>query len=247
MRMGPNSITDLVLGLLLVLGFWSGLVFFNYIYLRSKLETLAKESHQEKPVSLYYSALGRVLVSLFVTFFILLFLLLIPGLNLLLILLAAVVGFCGWVVLGIQAYTQRSQYRKFLVAHPLPNLQMWMQDMYLAVFFFGICMALLFGFKRNVSAEPEIVYLWSLYLILAQGFSFYSAMDVCRRSVALKEPVYRAWFLLSILLYGTFLLIPAWMAWRAWRRALWQAALVRRSRSMLLTEVMARESRKRTT
>ena len=204
----------------------AALMFHAYFYIRSRAEALAKGKYKDRPVSLFYATLGGAVLSLIGVTLLFIFLSRVPIVGVILI-FALPVGLVGWIVLGIKAFTQRSLYRKFLAEHPLPKLQMWMLDMYVAVFFFGCSMALSAGFKPKTEVEFYEVICWALYLMVAQGLSFYAALDVCRRSENLKQPKLRVLFLLSILIYGTFLFVLAWLSWRAWRRALWLAAAAR--------------------
>lgn len=209
--------------LFVMLAFPTGLMFYAYFYLRSRVESLAKDKYRDQPVFLFYATLGGAVFSFVGVSLLFGILSTVPIVNVYLV-LALPVGLVGWILLGIKALRQRPLYRKFLAEHPLPKLQMWMLDMYVAVFFFGFSMTLSISFKSRVQAESYEVICWALYLMFAQGLSFYAALDVCRRSENLKHPKLRVLFLLSVLIYGTFLFVLAWLAWCAWRRALWLAA-----------------------
>lgn len=138
-------------------------------------------------------------------------------------------GMVGWIIVGVKRIRSRAQVRAFNQAHPLPKTQFWIQDLMLAIFYFGGLMA--FGaLVFNVSMKDEAQYavaLLALYLLVASGLGFHISLDLMRRY---QDKPYDTWprigILLGCLVFSTISgLVGILLVWRAWQKALLTLAM----------------------
>jgi len=217
----------IILSLLFGLSIWMGVFFWVYWYMRVRMLALAKGKYYARPVALFLSGMGGFLVTLGMLYLSVFLLSTFPLAIGLVYGLGGLAGMVGWLIYLLRRFTQRKERAEFDAAHPLPRMQIWMQDIYAVVFYFAIYMSVIYGSGRAARRDPLEVSATVVYLLLAIVVSFYFSLDVCRRSLKLQRPLLRVLFIAGVALYTSLLMIvPAWLAWRAWRYALWQSGEV---------------------
>ena len=227
-------------GLLLGLGFHLGIFFWVYWYLRMRLLSMACDTHRGRPIKLFILGLLGFMVSVVMVYGLLAGLTYVCVMDArrggssnsligLTILLGAMglAGAIGWLVVGVQRLACRAEMKRFEAAFPLPKLQLWMQDLLAAAFFFALYMGFLQGFGSKLNRSTEEVVALSAWVMLCMGCGLFFALDVCRRSLRLQAALPRFLFLFGVMLFTTItFLVPAWLTWRAFRFALWRAGWV---------------------
>lgn len=81
--------------------------------------------------------------------------------------LGGLAGMLGWLVYLLRRFAQRKERTEFDDAHPLPRMQVWMQDMYAVVFYFAIYMAVIYGSGKPAQRDALEVAATVVYLLLA--------------------------------------------------------------------------------
>ncbi|MBI3830899.1 MAG: hypothetical protein HY291_15375 [Planctomycetes bacterium] len=138
-------------------------------------------------------------------------------------------GTVGWLVLLISWWTHRGQRASAgpdgaaLSAAAAPKLQVWAQDLVVAMLCYGSGLALLaalYGSDRSHMAE----FLgWAVYIFIAGSCGLFVAADLCRRSEAGRKPAARAGIFVAIFTLFPATLPLALLAWFRWRRGLKRA------------------------
>jgi len=132
-------------------------------------------------------------------------------------------GLAGWIFLGVQRYRRRVEARRFLTERPLPKMQCSMRDIYTAIFFFAVLMAVC---TAGSQAAPDQETQWLIavlaaYLLLATGLGFYAALDICRRAPEPYTAYGRLLALVGVLLvFSLSGVIGGLIAWCSWQKAL---------------------------
>ena len=223
----------LIIGLIFGLAFYGGSFFWIYWCLRLRLTSMARGKHRGRPVMLFILGLLGFLVAVVLIYALVWSISVAAGSTALTIVFVLVFlvagggGAIGWIVLGIKGFRDREARRRFDAQHPLPKLQLYMQDLILTAFFFALYMGFQQGFGSRIQANAEYVIALSAWVMLCIACGLYFALDICRRSLRLQAPRPRFFFLFGVLLVTTItVLVPAWLTWRAWRYALWQAGWV---------------------
>ena len=146
-------------------------------------------------------------------------------------------GIIGWIVVGVQRYRSRAEVRRFINERPVLKMQCSMRDIYTAVLFFSVVMALCtLGHQAAMDEEAQVsVMVLAAYFILATGIGFYVALDVLRRPPEPYSALQRFWALLGILLvFSVSGVVGGLLVWRTWQKALQTVGMAewQRSRSV---------------
>jgi hypothetical protein len=135
-------------------------------------------------------------------------------------------GLSGWYGMLRDRERNRTDRELTLSNHPVPPLQFRIADLWVATFTFGILLTVLANWyfdHRNPAANAGLI----VCALLVETGSFLIAMDVCRRSKVLQNPVQRSLYTMLVMLLSAvppfFIILP--VTWRAWRYAMWKAEL----------------------
>lgn len=237
-----------LIAMLVGLAFYAGFFFWVYWYMRVRLTGMAETKYRGRPVALFVLGVFGFIVSVAMVIGISIALsalgeagVMVLGLGFVAI---GATGAIGLIVLLVQRLSSKRERKRFEKEHPVPKLQLWMQDMFAAAFCFGIYMALQTGLGNQVSGgDPMSAFALSAWVLLAMGCGLYFAMDVCRRSLRLQKPIPRLMLVVGVVLATTLCsLIPVWLSWRAWRYALYKAHWVLGEDLRKELEVRSRDS-----
>ena len=217
----------IILGLLML----GGLFFWPYLGTSRVLGDLARQGCHRRPVDLFVYSLFALLIWALIGFgfyYLLERILEVSfkvklGLYLVTAALGGASGYAGWIVMVSRYRDRIPLYENFDRKHAVPRLQCWMQDLLIAVLALGGLMALPHLLAEHADCPPETVYALSVSYFLAAAMGLYFALDVCRRSRRMQRPGARALLVACVVLVtGAVFLIPVWMAWGAWREALFR-------------------------
>jgi len=213
--------------------FYAGIYFWIYWVLRLRLSGMAREKYHGRPVALFlWGILGFLAVVLMLYGLFIIISLLSGGGGLVavifaILIIAGLTGAIGWIVLGLKRRNSRQERRSFAAAHPLPKLQLWMQDLLAAAFCFAMYMTFQQSLGELLEYDSWTMAAFSSWVIFCLACGLYFALDVCRRSLRLQQPKPRFFFIMGMMLFTMLAnLIPAWLTWRAWRYAMWKAGWV---------------------
>ncbi|MCW8130402.1 MAG: hypothetical protein KIS92_08645 [Planctomycetota bacterium] len=201
-----------------------GVFFWVYLYMRMRLESLAKGKYYGRPVMLFLMGMGGFFVTVLALWLVVLMGRALNNYSFLLFMLAlGGSGSLGWVIYFYRKFRDRKLRKAFDESHPVPKLQLWMQDMFAPAVFFATYMGFYLSWGRTGS-DPQQVFVLAAYAILCTAVGLFFALDVCRRSMKLQRPIPRLLFISGVLVYTTFFfIVPTWMTWRAWLYALWKS------------------------
>ncbi|HYF48465.1 MAG TPA: hypothetical protein VEJ63_03615 [Planctomycetota bacterium] len=136
-----------------------------------------------------------------------------------LIVALALMGAIGWRVLLIAWLTSKKP-RNRKVETPVPPLQVWFQDLLVAILCYGAGLTIAATFADfNPKRADEFLPI-AIYLLAIGTFGGFVSLDIARRSPWGKDPLKRA--LMFILIFSIFPLTAplALIAYWRWRRAL---------------------------
>ncbi|MCK6474983.1 MAG: hypothetical protein L6R28_24955 [Planctomycetes bacterium] len=218
------GIAPALLGIFLVVGIYIGLPYFMYAVLRTHLASTYRTKVEADPWHIF--RWGWACITLMAVLgYAFLFLLLISGSFVAFAILGVGAGAIGavWLIVDFARRFLGGQNPKpFWKRHPPPTLQYGMVDLYVALLVYGLTMAIFAApAKYSRLDQNEVVFL-ALFFLLGEGIAFYAALDVLRRTAHLKRPGYRALFLGLLMAYSSIFWFFTWMAFRAWRFALWK-------------------------
>ncbi|MBE7465681.1 MAG: hypothetical protein HS116_19585 [Planctomycetes bacterium] len=223
-----------LIGMLVGIGFYAGFFFWGYWLIRLRLRRLAQSKYRGRPIVLFsYGLVGYLVITLGIGFLLGLLMYVLmsgsPGSMPWIILAIVGAGVCGtggigWIVLFFQHRSGKAERLSYAEAHPVPKLQLFMQDLFAAAFCFGVYMAFQSGFDDSLPGDAVAMLALAAWVILAMSCGLYFALDVCRRSLCVQQPIPRLALVVGTILFTTLTsLIPAWLGWRAWRYAMLKA------------------------
>jgi hypothetical protein len=216
----PVAIVLLLLGLTVQFG----MLFWLYWPASLLLTSLARGSMPDRPGGLFLIAcvlpFGFHMVFMVASC--------VPMLGALVILLLGLGGIVGWIVLGVRRARRREEVRAYYAERPLPKLQCWMQDLYVAVFFYALVLAgvTLICNAVNKEAVDYVVPPLAAYVLVATSLGLYIALDVLRR----VRPPLAGWGRFGtvagvIVFCNVSVIVYGLLAWRSWQKALQTAGL----------------------
>jgi len=123
---------------------------------------------------------------------------------------------CGMIIVWL------ATRKKSDVAAPAPvqPIQVWMQDMIVAVLCYGAGLTLISAFTDFDRNRAEEVLPYALYLMIAGTIGLFVSLDVSRRSPLGQQALPRAGIFISIFTIFPATLPVALLAWWRWRRAI---------------------------
>ncbi len=213
---------------LLYLGFF----FWIYLHMRSRLKHMAKGKYRGRPVALFLMGVLGFFATSAIVFGVFALLYLPNALRMSIVIPIFCLGFGGSGVIGsivllIGYFGAKAERARFQKEHPLPKLQLWMQDLFAVAFCFGIYMAMLSRLGNWVSNDTPSAFPLAAFVLLAMGAGMYVALDLCRRSRRLQKPLPRLLLVSGLVFFSALSsLIPVWLSWQAWRYALYKAGWV---------------------
>lgn len=139
------------------------------------------------------------------------------GVGLFLLLGAA--GTIGWLIMLI-AWLATRKPAPAGTAAPAPKLQVWAQDLLVALVCYGLGLSLLAAFFGLDRGKMDEFLGAALYLFVAGSFGLFVAADLSRRSASAQQPVSRAAIFAGIFTVFPATLPFALLAWYRWRRGL---------------------------
>ncbi|MBE7463604.1 MAG: hypothetical protein HS116_08880 [Planctomycetes bacterium] len=208
------------LGLLIGLSILFGPWVFTYVAFRNRLVKLAYTSYYDRPAALLAASVIGTILYLGYT----IVLLMIPILGFLAYALGCIAGPIYFIVLLVRGFKQLPDYRAYAARFPPPPLQTAMVDLYAGLFTYGTLMAILAALAQSGNMPESYVLGWAIYLLPGAFFGCFAALDAGRRSSVRLEGGKRAGYV-ALMVFLCALLGPlSFVAWWAWRRALWLAS-----------------------
>lgn len=212
---------DIVVILAALIGGGTGLLFFTYWPYRAAMNNLARGPLFGKPLALFIAAMVGCAVWLGGTWMIIVAALsLQKGLEGPLIVLG-VMGSLGWMVLLAAWLSTRR--RREIPAAPVAPMQVWFQDLIVAVLCYASGLTIVAGFNGFNPARAEEFFPPAIYLLAAGSFGLFVALDLSRRSAWGQEPLKRASIFVGIFTLFPVTLPAAVAAYWRWRRAIRRA------------------------
>lgn len=212
------------LGLLLALSIGFGPYAFTYVAFRNRLVKLAYTSYYDRPAALLAASVIGTVLYLFYTSVVTVVVFLIPIFGFMAYGLACIAGPIYWIILIVKGLKQLPDYRAYTARFPPPPLQTAMIDLYAGLFTYGTLMAILAALAQSGNMPESYVLGWAIYLLPGALFGCFAALDAGRRSSARLEGGKRAGYVALMVLLCAFLGPLSFVAWWAWRRALWLAS-----------------------
>ena len=231
----------LIVGVLVGLTAWAGMLFWLYWPASLLLTTLARSTLPNRPGGLFLIAcvlpIGFHMLYTVVSC--------VPMLGILAIILLGLAGAVGWIVLGVKRARLRKEVQAYYAQRPLPKLQCWMLDIYVAVFFYALVLTAVTLICNAVDEEAVnyVVPPLAAYVLVATSLGLYIALDVLRR----VSPPLGAWGRFGttsgvIVFCNASFILYGLVAWRSWQKALQTVGLEAWRRSAAAARAAARRA-----
>lgn len=213
------SVFSLV-GLLFGLAFPLSILFWGYIVYRYFMLELGSRMRKYEPVKRYLNSCLLIVLWGVGTWLMAAILLQLDEFGRVLLVLLGVFGFGGWIFVLIGWLIRRGEYRAWRESRNDPKWQVWMQDLVVSIFLYGLMLAIMQRLSYRLESS-EFVAL-AVYLFSCTGLGLYTALDVARYSRVTQRAGPRTALIAFSIGYALiFSVIAAWMAWRGWRLSRW--------------------------
>ena len=132
---------------------------------------------------------------------------------------------------ALTGYFLRCQHRlkparlRYLQIHPEPRFQIWLQDIFVATFVFGVWMLWVRATRSNYDATENNFWMIGRFILINIA-GFMAAVDVCRVSLKLQQSRARMLFVALVMiacpLFTSYFGVTLLVAWWVWRQGVWR-------------------------
>jgi len=207
-----------MLTLLLDMAVALSLLVYPYYLHRKMVWYLASQGTERKPIDLFFCAHVTAILA-FIAFAVLLFILArVFGIMGMVVLVAAAIGgLVFWKIAIFENVAERRKRSVALAAIAKSAHQIWLQDILVAVFFFGITMTIA---QAIPSVDKTGLIPFAIAELLTHAVALLIGMDICRYVQFKSDHAGRVIFFVFCMFmaavpFAIFLEIVAWMAWRS--------------------------------
>jgi ABC-type Na+ efflux pump permease subunit len=214
-----------ILFILAVMSFGSvGMLFIFYWPYRLAMNALAQGPLMGKPLALFTTAFlgavvwcGAIWAGMVTAFEIK------NAFGVWMFVLLGAAGTVGWLIMLVAWLAGRKRAVQSEKPPPPPKLQVWAQDLVVAMLCYGAGLALLAQYFGQNRSHMDDFLCWAVYLFIAGSFGLFVAADLCRRTETGQKPAARAGIFVAIFTLFPATLPLALLAWIRWRRGMKRA------------------------
>ncbi|HYG74683.1 MAG TPA: hypothetical protein VEK08_06750 [Planctomycetota bacterium] len=204
----------------------TGLVFLTYWPYRWAMNALACGPLFGKPLALFAAAIGGAVLWIGSVAGITTSVISAGGNGFVALAIVGAVGsLCFLVFIIAWLLRPRSQVSAPTNGNATPPLQVWMQDLIVALLCYGAGLTIISAVNNFDRNRADEVLPYAIYLMVAGTFGLLAALDVSRHSEAGQRALPRAGIFVGIFTLFPVALPVALLAWWRWRRALTRSAV----------------------